>query len=146
MCPVLTVGHGLWSSQTPYQFCAPWWVVLCTTSCTIAYLLWAQIKITLAVLAVTLPCWLILSWHWKPRVFFFFATCASIQLHSFPCRIGTVGDLRSQSVELSALFSLAHYYTYLVRWSAVSPKTPWILVICLSFPLRLVWMLAWYSP
>lgn len=67
-----------------------------------------------------------------------FTTCASIQLHSFPCRIGTVGDLRSQSVELSALFSLAHDFTYLVRWSAVSPDTPWILVICLSFPLRLV--------
>lgn len=103
MCPVLTVGHSLWSSQTPCQFCVPWWAVLCTTSCTMAYLLWAQIKITLAVLAVTSPCWLILSWQWKPRVFF--TTCARIQLHSFPCRTGTVGDLRSQSVEPSAWFS-----------------------------------------
>ena len=38
MCPVHKVGHGLWSSQTPYQFCVTWWVVLRTTSCTIAYL------------------------------------------------------------------------------------------------------------
>ena len=67
-----------------------------------------------------------------------FTTCARIQLHSFQCRTGTVGDLRSQSVELSAWFSLAHYYTYLIRWSAVSPDTPCILVMCLSFPLRLV--------
>lgn len=78
-----------------------------------------------------------------------FTTCASIQLHSFPSMIGTVGDLRSQSAGAVCLVpfgSLLYLPGKETRWSAVSPETPWILAICLSFPPRLVWVLASSLP